>query len=197
VDSNVSLHDALRSYETTLQALHDQLPSIDEAARALAFTVSTNGRIFIAGNGGSHQLAEHLCAELIGRLDHVAPPIGAFVLQNCRTVNSALANDLTFESALARELRALSRPGDAFIVISGSGESRNLVEAAEHATRAGLTTLGLVGIASSSLGRACRMRIATPAPAIASIQQVHLVVIHLLWLALEEVLAGETSRGDQ
>jgi D-sedoheptulose 7-phosphate isomerase len=170
---------------------------IQETAKILASAVDGNGRIFIAGNGGSHQLAEHLCAELVGRRDHSASPIGAFVLQNCRAVNSALANDLAFEDALARELVALCRPGDTFIAISGSGESRNLVAAANAAVRAGVTTLGLVGTAESTLGRICRMRIATPSSSIASVQQVHLVAIHLLWLALEEALAGSNARSGQ
>ncbi|HEV2781345.1 MAG TPA: SIS domain-containing protein [Actinophytocola sp.] len=194
MDPVSQLYNVFAAYQASLELLHKQLPMIAEVADTLASTVRRNGRIFIAGNGGSHSLGEHLCAELIGRLSYEARPVGAFVLQNCTPVTTALSNDYRFEIALARELDALARPGDVFLAISASGESRNLVEAALRANEMGLTTVCLVGRSVSPLGDGCHVRLATPSPEIVVVQQVHLVVVHLIWLALEQVLgAGEPA----
>ena len=195
MDSLKPLYHALECYEKTLKLLYGQLPEIDEVANVLASAVRSGGRIFVAGNGGSHSLAEHLCGELIGRLNYEARPIGAFVLQNCAPVTSALANDYRFEITVARELDALARPGDIFLAISASGESRNLVEAARRAIELELTTVCLVGRSASALGDICQIRLATPSPEIVSVQQVHLVVMHLIWLALEQALDTEQLAG--
>lgn len=83
---------------------------------------------------------------------------------------------------------ALGRPGDVLVLVSGSGQSRNLVLAAERATAHRMAAVCLVGNRGSALAQACDLAIHVPSPSLPVIQQVHLVVIHAVCLIVEDLL---------
>ncbi|MFI7252848.1 SIS domain-containing protein [Micromonospora chalcea] len=177
-----------------MNILRGHLPAILDIGEFVARRVQAGATVFLEGNGGSHSLVEHLGGELIGRLGSDAPPIGAVVLQNSPPVTSALSNDFGFENAMERELRALCRPGDVFIAVSGSGESANLIRAAEAANSLAVSTICLVGKRYSRLAMVSTRSICCSATSTVVAQQLHMVLMHSLRLAIEASLASVGTR---
>jgi D-sedoheptulose 7-phosphate isomerase len=110
------------------------------AAQAVAASVRAAGKVLVFGNGGSAADAQHLSAELVGRLKRERAAIAAIALSTDTSLLTAIANDYSFERVFARQVEALGRPGDVAIGISTSGASRNVLVAIAAARVAGLTT---------------------------------------------------------
>src|SRR5215212_5582040 len=107
------------------------------AAALLPFRAAGSGRLLVGGNGGSAAEAQHLAAELVGRLREERIPLSAIALTADSSAVTAISNDYGYEEVFARQVRAHGRPDDVLIVMSTSGRSPNLVRAAEAAREIG------------------------------------------------------------
>lgn len=156
----------------------------DPAVNMLATALFEGRKILLCGNGGSACDAMHLAAELVGRfyLDRKAYP--AIALAGDSAILTALGNDYSFEKIFARQVHAYGQPGDVLIALSTSGKSKNVLEAIVAAKFLGLRTLGISG--SKTLG--CDVDIAIPCTNTARIQELSILVGHLLIEGLEERL---------
>lgn len=144
------------------------------------------GTIFTCGNGGSAAEALHLAEELVGFYrDHDRAPRRAICLAADPTALTCIANDAGFEQVFARPLSALGRSGDILVCLSTSGNSANVVAAAETAERLGLTTIGLLGGDGGDLGEIVDHPLIVDAPDTASVQEGHLMLVHMLCEAVE------------
>jgi D-inositol-3-phosphate glycosyltransferase len=149
-----------------------------------------DGKILLAGNGGSAAAAQHWAAEFVGRfLHHGRPGLPAIALGTDPSVMTAWANDVAFEDVFARQVQALARPGDLLIGLSTSGRSRNLVAAFEQARAAGVTTLALLGGDGGELKGLADHLIIVPSRITQHIQEAHDVMIHILCELVEGRLA--------
>src|SRR6185503_20219832 len=92
----------------------------------LAQHLGEGGRLLVAGNGGSAAEAQHLAAELVGRLRGERIPLSAIALTPDSSAVTAISNDYGFEEIFARQVRAHGRPGDVLLLLSTSGRSPNL-----------------------------------------------------------------------
>lgn len=101
----------------------------------------------MAGNGGSAAEAQHLTAELVGKLHDDRQPLSAIALHAETSALTAIANDYGYTDVYARQVRAHGRPGDVLLLLSTSGTSPNLVAAAQAARDVGVTTWALTGAA--------------------------------------------------
>ena len=146
----------------------------------LASVLSTGGRLLVAGNGGSAAEASHLVAELVGRLDAERPALSAIALHAEASGLTAIGNDYGFREVFARQVRAHGRAGDVFLAISTTGRSVNLVAAAEAARERGMATWALTGPLPNSLAHASDEAFGLPMADRQTVQELHLVVIHLL-----------------
>lgn len=161
--------------------------SILEVAELLSTCFTTGGKLLIAGNGGSAADAQHFAAEFVGRFK--CPErrgLPALALNADTAVLTAWANDAGYENVFARQVEALGRPGDAIVAISTSGHSRNLIRAFEAARRQGLRCIALVGKDGGELHPLADVSIVIPASETQHIQEVQIVVIHLLCELVEE-----------
>src|SRR4051794_18321916 len=111
----------------------------------LAWHLGQGGRLLVAGNGGSAAEAQHLAAELVGRLRTERAPLSAIALTPDSSAVTAIGNDYGFEEVFARQVRAHGRPGDVLLVLSTSGRSANLVAAVRAAKETGLRTWAMAG----------------------------------------------------
>ncbi|HET7488579.1 MAG TPA: SIS domain-containing protein [Acidimicrobiales bacterium] len=177
----VSVVDAL----TTLDGDVDKLRrwGTDLAARLLA-----GRRLLAAGNGGSAAQAQHLTSELVGRYCRDRQPFSAISLHADSSSVTAIANDYGAGEVFARQVRAHGRPGDVLVAFSTSGRSANVVAAAEAAVEARLTVWSLTGPAPNPLAACSDDALSVDAPATATVQEVHLVAVHLLCEFVDEVL---------
>jgi phosphoheptose isomerase len=160
------------------------------AASAVARSVRDGGKVLAFGNGGSAADAQHVAAELVGRLERERGAIAAIALTTDTSVLTAVANDYSFERVFVRQIEALGRAGDVALAISTSGNSRNVVAAAETAKRLGLVVVALTGSDGGALGRAADVHVNVPEPDTARAQEVHRTLLHVLCELVENEVSG-------
>jgi D-sedoheptulose 7-phosphate isomerase len=151
-------------------------------------SVRAGGKLLIFGNGGSAGNAEHIAAELAIRYQSDRPAIAAVALTTDMSTMTAAANDLGYDSVFSRQIEALGRPGDVAVGISTSGRSRNVLAALREAQRRKLRTTGLSGGDGGELPPLCEAHVTVPSTTTARIQEMHLLVSHMLCKALEQRL---------
>jgi len=184
-----------RGFEAVIDSLRETRRRLRErildAAEVMSAAFAGDHKLLTCGNGGSAADAQHFAAELVGRFK--APEraaLAAIALTADSTILTAWSNDAGYDEVFARQLEALGRAGDVLVGISTSGRSRNVVRAFETARRIGMRTIALLG----GDGGACRdladVSILVPSSDTQHIQEVHIVVIHMLCeLAEARVLA--------
>jgi D-sedoheptulose 7-phosphate isomerase len=159
----------------------------------LAGVLAGGGRLLACGNGGSAAEAQHLTAELVGRFMDEREPLSAIALHADTSAATAIVNDYGVEELFARGVRAHGRPGDVLVALSTSGTSRNVLAAVKAAQEIGVTTWALTGPAPNPLLGMSDGAIAVEAESTATVQEVHLVLVHGLCTALDEVLLGRNG----
>ncbi|MFC7708975.1 D-sedoheptulose-7-phosphate isomerase [Micromonospora lupini] len=165
-------------------------PQLARWGADLAHRLAGGGRLLVAGNGGSAAEAQHLTAELVGKLHDDRQPLSAIALHAETSAVTAIANDYGYADVYARQVRAHGRPGDVLLLLSTSGTSPNLLTAAHAARDAGLTTWALTGPAPNPLADACDEVLAVPSADSQVVQELHLVTSHLICEYLERELAA-------
>ncbi len=156
--------------------------------RELAAVLSRGGRLIAAGNGGSAAQAQHLTGELVGRYRDDREPFSAICLSAETSSLTAIVNDYPPEELFARQVAAHGRPGDVLALLSTSGRSPNVVAAAQRGRELGLTVWAFTGPVPNSLSRYADETLAVDAPMTATVQELHLVALHLVCEALDQAL---------
>ncbi|MFI9491144.1 MULTISPECIES: D-sedoheptulose-7-phosphate isomerase [Streptomyces] len=151
----------------------------------LAGRLGGGARLLVAGNGGSAAQAQHLTAELVGRYRDDRPPFSALALHADTSSTTAIANDYGVQEVFARQTCAHGRPGDILMLLSTSGASANLLSAAAEARRIGMAVWALTGPAPNPLEAACDEALCVDAPVSATVQELHLVAVHMLCEAFD------------
>ncbi|ARQ67798.1 D-sedoheptulose-7-phosphate isomerase [Streptomyces marincola] len=178
------LQDALRRFRT------DGLARAVAWGRTLAGVLPVGGRLLCAGNGGSAAQAQHLTAELVGRYDGDRAPFSALSLHAETSSVTAIGNDYGFDEIYARQVAAHGRPGDVLLLMSTSGRSDNLLGAATAGRAAGLRVWAMTGPAPNPLAAQADEVLAIDAPGTATVQEAHLVALHVVCEAFDEELPG-------
>lgn len=179
---------------TALRRFEGQIPRLEAWGQTAAGLLLAGGRLLACGNGGSAEQAQHLTAELVGRYQDDRPPLAALPLTSDMAAVTAIGNDYGAEEVFARQVRAHGRPGDLLVCLSTSGTSRNVIAAAQAAAQAGLTTWALTGPAPNPLASACAEAVMVDAPAVCTIQEVHLAAIHILCAAVDSAVEASLAR---
>jgi D-sedoheptulose 7-phosphate isomerase len=183
--------DAAENFATAAASL---APVIEDASGRIVNAFMANHRVFTCGNGGSASDAEHLAAELVGRLERDRPALPAFALSANSSVLTAVANDYGYQDVFARQVRAHGSAGDVLIAISCSGNSANVVEAVAAAHEREMQVIALSGADPGKLGEQLSSQdclISVPATRIMRVQELHRVCIHALCDAVDRILLGE------
>ncbi len=178
----------LKDSAKVLSATAKQSPVIDAAAKALLRCYRNGGKILTFGNGGSSCDAQNFADELTGRYRRNRPPLPAIALTANQGDLTSIANDFGFEYVFERPLQALGRAGDCAIAISTSGNSKNVLKAAEAAKAKGMTVIGLTGRTGGKLKALCDHVVAIPSDSTARIQEAHITVIQIWCGILEDEL---------
>ncbi|HEV7466203.1 MAG TPA: SIS domain-containing protein [Candidatus Dormibacteraeota bacterium] len=174
---------------TALRANAGALRRVDGWGEHVASVLLGGGRLLAAGNGGSAAQAQHLTAELVGRYLEERQPFSAIALHAETSSLTALCNDYGHEQAFARAVRAHGRPGDVLVALSTSGRSTNVLAAVEAARDVGLQVYALTGPAPNPLADSCQDVAAVEAESTATVQEVHLVAVHMLCAAIDRTVA--------
>ena len=186
--------DHLGALAAALQDFRVETPRLDAWAAYLAQSLPRGGRLLAAGNGGSAAQAQHLVAELVGKLQADRAPMSAIALCAETSGLTAIANDYGYAEVFARQVRAHGRPGDVVVLLSTSGHSHNVLAAAKAAEELDLPTWALTGALPNPLAEACTDAIAVPVTDTQIVQEIHLVAVHLLCAKLDELLLPTFDR---
>ena len=147
-----------------------------------------DGTLFFAGNGGSAADAQHLATEYVVRYQSSRPALRAIALTTDSSLLTACANDMGFDEVFARQVDALARSGDVLSLHSTSGESPNVIRAAQSAKARGVTVVGFLGHAGGRLKDLADIVLIVPSDDTARIQEIHLAIEHLICSMVEERL---------
>jgi D-sedoheptulose 7-phosphate isomerase len=153
---------------------------IAEVAREIRSALVRGNKILLFGNGGSAADAQHIAAEWVGRFQFERQPYPAIALTTDTSILTAIGNDYGFDLVFARQVQALGRKGDIAVAISTSGNSPNVLAATDTAIEAGLITIGLTGRDGGQLGAKVRYHLNVPHSLSARIQEVHIMIGHIL-----------------
>ena len=150
--------------------------------------VADGHKIVLFGNGGSAADAQHIAAELVGRFDSDREPVPAMALTADTSALTAIANDYGYDRVFERQLLGLGRTGDVAIGISTSGDSPNVVRALTAARGMGIAATGFTGGDGGALKDVADPALVVPSSETPRIQEMHIVVGHLLCAAIERGL---------
>jgi len=143
-------------------------------------------KILFCGNGGSASDAQHIASELSGRFYKDRPPLYAEALHVNSSYMTAVANDYGYEETYARMIEASGRKGDVLVGISTSGNSPNVVKAMLNAKEIGMVTVGFTGSKGGEMKEICDIMIQVPSDDTPRIQEVHILVGHIICQLIEE-----------
>ena len=185
--------DRFEEIHHALDAMRGKADVLTRWGSSLATRLVAGGKLLAAGNGGSAAEAQHLTAELVGRFDRDRRPFSAIALHADTSSLTAIGNDYGYAEVFARQVEAHARPGDVLVLLSTSGRSENLLRAARAGVRAGAAVWGMTGPAPNPLAAACDEAVCVPG-CTSTVQELHLVLVHLLCAAVEEALAVPLPR---
>lgn len=143
-------------------------------------------KMLFCGNGGSASDAQHIASELSGRFYKDRPPLYAEALHVNSSYMTAVANDYGYEETYARMVEASGRKGDVLVGISTSGNSPNVVKAMQNAKEIGMVTVGFTGSKGGKMKEICDIMIQVPSDDTPRIQEVHILVGHIICQLIEE-----------
>ena len=179
----------LRELASLASTVADELqPQLVEAARMVRDTVARGGTLFFCGNGGSAADAQHLATEYVVRYTRNRRAYPAVALTTDSSLLTAAANDFGFEHVFARQVEALAKAGDLLIIHSTSGDSPNVLRAAEAARARGISVLAFSARDGGTLRSLATHTVIVPTTRTDRAQEIHLCLEHLICDLVEQAL---------
>jgi len=173
------------AFESTAHMLSGPFAELLEVVER---SVRHGGKLLLFGNGGSAADAQHMAAELIIRYKADRAPIAALALTTDSSTLTACANDVGFDAVFERQIEGLGRKGDVAFGISTSGNSPNVLRGLDRARAMGLLTVGLTGGTGGKMAALCDALIVVPSSVTARVQEMHIMIGHVLCKSLERRL---------
>lgn len=181
-----SIRDYVRgTFDESLAAkrrfLDESLDSLIEACRMISESIRGGGKLMICGNGGSAADAQHMAAEMVGRMLVERNPLPAMALTTDTSNLTAIANDYSFEQVFEKQVLGLGRPGDVLLAISTSGNSKNVLRAVEAARQKGIRVISLTGGTGGALKALSDLNLNVAGGSNSSrVQESHIFAVHSL-----------------
>lgn len=190
------LADELADHQALAARVARELrPEIERAAELVRAAFARGGRLYAFGNGGSAADAQHLAAEMVGRFRADRRPFPAVALAANAPILTCIGNDYDFAEVFARQIEALAVPGDLAVGLSTSGEAENVVRGLRAAKSLGVQTIALTGGAGGRAAAAADVALLVPSHVTARIQEMHILIIHLICSAIDEWAAELSPAG--
>jgi len=163
---------------------------IEQAAFLFVEAFRKGGKVLFCGNGGSAADAQHLAAELSGRFQMERRPLHAEALSVNSSTVTAIANDYGFDKIFARQVEGAGKEGDVLLVLSTSGNSKNILRAVEAALARGMHVIALTGASGGRLASMNLLLINVPSSDTARTQEAHITIGHIICELCERALFG-------
>lgn len=189
----MTAREALDEHAALLARVEELVPAVDRAAQLIRDAYGRGGRVLAFGNGGSAADAQHLAGELVGRYKRERRPLAALALSVDPSVVTCIANDYSFDDVFARQVQAHARAGDVAIGYTTSGRSENVVRALRAAREAGASTVVFAGGDGLPAAEHADVALVVPSTSTARVQEMHLILMHLIVEQVDAWAVGETS----
>jgi D-sedoheptulose 7-phosphate isomerase len=177
-----NLREIIDEFFSTRTALFDKV--IEIAAGSL----KTGHKILVFGNGGSAAEAQHFAAELVNKFLKPRAPLRAIALTTDTSTLTSIGNDSSFDQVFSRQVEAFAEEGDVALALSTSGNSPNVILAIEAARKHKMATIALTGKGGGKIGPLADYLLDVACKKTPRIQEVHLLLLHILAQELEERL---------
>jgi D-sedoheptulose 7-phosphate isomerase len=179
-----------RTAELHLEAADSIAGDVAAAAFVVTEALRSGNKVLLCGNGGSAADAQHIAAELAGRLSMERAGLPAVALTVNPSIITAVSNDYGYDMVFARQVEALGCRGDVLVGISTSGSSANVIRALEKARGMGVVTVGLMGRGGAKMAAVCDHLVQVPSSETQRIQELHIAVGHAICEIAEAELFG-------
>jgi D-sedoheptulose 7-phosphate isomerase len=164
-----------------------------ETVQVMVGAFKQKKKVLFCGNGGSAADAQHLAAEFTGRYYFDRPPLFSEALHVNTSYLTAVANDYSYEEVYSRLVQAYGTRGDVLVGLSTSGNSNNIVRALETANALGMITVGMTGQTGGAMKNCCKILINIPSTDTPRIQEMHILLGHIMCELVEETLYGKKA----
>ncbi len=178
--------DSLEKFMNTAAAIE----SLEGAVNVMTVSLNNGGKIISCGNGGSMCDAMHFAQELTGRYKHERPSLPAISISDPSHI-TCVGNDYGFDRIFSRFIDGMGAKGDVLLAISTSGNSANVIKAAEAALEKGMKVVALTGKSGGLLGKIADVEIRVDGPNYSDrVQEIHIKVVHILIELIEKEVLG-------
>ena len=177
----------------TERAAAELPPVLERIVDTVEECLRTGHKVFACGNGGSAADAQHLVAELVGRFLHERRALAAIALTADTAILTAVGNDYGYDRIFSRQLEGLAQKGDVLFAISTSGNSPNVLEAAQTARGLGCIVVALTGEREARLADYADILVRAPSTVTARIQEIHTLCIHAIADSLDARLRQQVA----
>lgn len=155
-------------------------------------SIKNGKKVLLCGNGGSAADCQHFAGEMIGRFKKERNSLPFISLTTDTSIITSIGNDYNFKYIFSRQVEGIGNKGDILICFSTSGESKNVIEAAKKAKDKGIKVISITGKSPNTLEKFSDFKISVPSKETDMVQQIHLIIYHLLAGLIEEaILNGE------
>ena len=187
METNLSLQntqifakDELDEHIKNTKSIYKLIPKINNLTNNIISAFKEEKKILICGNGGSAADAQHFSSELIGKYEKERSSFPAIALTTDSSAITAISNDFGFDNVFSRQIEGLGDPGDILIVISTSGNSKNLIKAIETAKKKNIKCIALLGKKGGLISEMVDLEIIIPSNRTSRIQEMHGLIIHII-----------------
>ena len=181
------------SIETKERLAKQCINEIIEMAHVIKLALLQGRKVVFFGNGGSAADAQHISAELVGKLKRVRPPLRALALTTNSSILTAIGNDFGFDEIFSRQVHAILEKGDVAVGISTSGRSKNVILGVQEASRIGAKTIALTGGDGGSLALLCDHKVIVPSTDTQRIQECHIMIGHVVCELIDDAVEEPTA----
>ncbi|MDR1122544.1 MAG: SIS domain-containing protein [Endomicrobium sp.] len=175
------------SIEAKKKMLEDvQIDYIYNVANKVVEVYKNNKKTIICGNGGSASDALHFSAEMVVCFEKSRAALASITLNENVSSLTAIGNDFGYDYSFSRQLEAFAQEGDIFIVISTSGNSKNVINALKVAKNLGVFTIGMTSSDGGKMNDMCDLCYCAPSKVTSRTQECHILLIHIIAKLVEE-----------
>jgi len=160
-------------------------------AEQIAGAFTGDRKLMLCGNGGSAADAQHIAAEFVNRFELERPPLPAIALTTDTSVITCVSNDYSFDDIFAKQVKALGVEGDVLMAISTSGNSTNVVNAAEAAREQNIYVCGITGGDGGRLREVTDSCLIVESRSAARIQETHILMGHIVCMLVDYLLFNQ------
>jgi len=183
------MKNKIKEHIEVIQSIDDELLAcLERSIRLVVDSLNNGGKLMFCGNGGSAADAQHIAAEFVVRFRENRPALAAISLATDTSALTACGNDFSYDEVFARQIEALGKKEDVLFAISTSGNSPNIVRAAETGNKLGLTVISITGNQLCKLDDLVDVKLKMPSSVTARIQEAYILLGHILCQEVEAQL---------